>query len=265
MLNDAQTAKLKDHIAMPDWERRLIPLFTFKGTKPYAARSMFNVAYSMFLAEETHIPTVNEALFFKGHGQLGHICGKHCKQLDNGSVRSIFSRLRGRKEFTDSFGKDFTEFVEYVHPYPCVMQEVPRCTGDRKKISKNVWWRYLKPKKVAKKKIIVPRLVQEPVLAYPFIRAKPRSDHELLLAVHSCIPSHVPHDVRGDLCQDLIVAILSGETTLENIQDVMHEHAKAAKKLMPDRFKTVSLDAVIPGTDGFTLMDKMSARHECCD
>lgn len=31
--------KLNDHIAMDDWERRLLPLFLFKGTRPYRIRA----------------------------------------------------------------------------------------------------------------------------------------------------------------------------------------------------------------------------------
>lgn len=283
--------KLKEHVALPDWERQLLPLFLFKGTKPYAIRASFNCAYAMYLSEcesfRDGIKLLNTGAeyYHKAHGKLyfayeqgsptdiSHLCGRHAA-IQHTSLRSIFERLRseGGIKLTDSLDKGFSEYIEWLSPGACLLQPVAQeiYQGDFKP-GVTAWWRssvgwdealakgllaprYLKTKPI-KHRSPVARVEAE----YPFIQ-KTTDAHRLLLDVHTQIPSWVPKEIRGDLCQDLIVAVLSGETKVENIPDVVARYATQARKLLPDRWKTVSLDATIEGTDGLRYVDTL---HSC--
>lgn len=261
--------KLKEHIGLPDWERRLVPLFLFKGSKPYFIRASFNCAYAMYLSEcesfHDGIKLLNKgAEYFhkkdgktRWHHELGgpteisHLCGRH-GNLQHSMLRSIFERLRsdGGIKLTDSLDKGFSEYIEWLYPGTCILQPVPLGTLDYRE-GVTAWWR----EKIARKhKPREPRVE----LQYPYIQ-KPTAEHQLLLDVHHAIPAGIPHELRADLCQDLIVAVLSGETTVENIPDVIASYAKQARKILPDRWRTVSLNAVLPGTDDFRYIDSLHA------
>jgi hypothetical protein len=58
---------------------------------------------------------------------------------------------------------------------------------------------------------------QELQLSYPYIR-KPRDEHALLLGVNAIIPKTLLAAMRADICQDVILAILEGEISLEGLR-----------------------------------------------
>lgn len=55
-------------------------------------------------------------------------------------------------------------------------------------------------------------------LNYPFISGQPTNDHDLLLAILEIIGHRVNVHVRGDLAQDIALAILQGKETLETVR-----------------------------------------------
>jgi hypothetical protein len=249
--DDSFQRKLNEHIAMEQWEKRLTPLFLFKGTDPYRIRALWNIAYGMYLRE---CDSYGYGARTIGVGDTGHLCGVH--SMPQGlSMRSIFGRLRGCRGLTDSVSKAFTEYVEWLHPAPCVFERVPL----EVKRGAVAWWRVPAPKAT---KVWRPPTEKVEEHVYPFVNRQPTSEHQLLLDIHAKIPKGFPHDIRGDLCQDLVVAVLSGETTVDNIPDVIAKYARNARKFLPDRWKNVSIDEPIPGTDGLRLEDILSDESE---
>lgn len=99
----------------------------------------------------------------------------------------------------------------------------------------------------------------EPVTEYyPFITGKPTSDHDLILAVDRLVPKYLPSDVRSDICQDMIVAILTGETSFENLRDAPKRYIKERLQQAPSRYGHVSLDApVITGDNRSRTLAEM--------
>lgn len=246
------TTKLTEHIAMPDWERRLTPLFLFKGSRPNRIRTLWNVAYAMYLAE---MPTYGTAVRDLSKTDDAHLCGLHAA-LQHQGLRGIFGRMRACKPLTDSVSKAFTEYVEWVHPSQCVYQPVPLVSRDPYRFG---WWR--KAPEKAKKKWRMPEARSHEV-PYPFVRNAQTKEHELLMAVHKMIPRGVSHHIRGDLCQDMLVAVLSGELKLENVPDHIAAFRKQANKFNPERGGIVSIDAHICGLDDVTLLDRITDDHE---
>ena len=74
------------------------------------------------------------------------------------------------------------------------------------------WSRLITPKRASK--IRVPK---SPLLPYPFI-TKSRPEHADLIAINQIVPNSVPDHMRGDICQEIMLAILEGRTTLEALR-----------------------------------------------
>jgi len=92
---------------------------------------------------------------------------------------------------------------------------------------------------------------------YPFITGTPTEEHELLLAVDRLVPKGLNSDTRSDICQDMIVAILSGTVDLENLKDATPKYVKEFFKMFPMKYGHLSLD--MPLTYGGDEMNKTIA------
>lgn len=76
---------------------------------------------------------------------------------------------------------------------------------------------------IAPKRKIQLRKGPEPLLAYPYI-AKQRPEYADLLAINEIIPKAIPENMRADMCQEIMVAILEGRTSL----DILRSRSKSA-------------------------------------
>jgi hypothetical protein len=63
--------------------------------------------------------------------------------------------------------------------------------------------------------------------------------------VESLVPKTFMVDERADLCQDMIVAVLTGEISLDNLRDRRGEWIKTALRNAPSKYGPLSLDAPI--------------------
>lgn len=98
------------------------------------------------------------------------------------------------------------------------------------------------------------RLPKEPLTEfYPYITAQPTEEHNFLIAVDSLVPKALPNQTRADVCQDMIVAILSGDVTLENLKDGLPKYLKMFLKGSPSKYGHLSLDAPAGRNDERTL------------
>lgn len=250
---ELNTDKLHEHVALPDWEKRLLPLFLFKGTQPYRIRALWNVAYAMFLAETDSIYGGRHVVVpDDDHGKL---CGILRPPTHMGML-GIIGRLRGSAALTDSVSKAFTEYIEWLHPNPCIYTRVPLETT--RFDARSGWWRV--PTKAPRKVFKLPE-AKPADRAYPYVTGR-TPEQNLVAQVYAMVPKSIPHEIRGDLCQDLIVGVLSGETSVENIPNVIRSYAAKARKIMPDRWRNISIDDVMPGTDNMRLIDTLADESE---
>lgn len=77
-----------------------------------------------------------------------------------------------------------------------------------------------------KKRIASPRRV---ALAYPYI-LKQRPEHGDLLALNDLVPRAYPDQMRADICQEMMLAVLEGRVTIEDIKANRKESAWFLKK-----------------------------------
>lgn len=78
---------------------------------------------------------------------------------------------------------------------------------------------------------------------WPFLNNDGAAATELLLRVNETIPKALPEQVRADVGQDIILGILSGEISEENLRKDVAWYIRQHYAGMEWRFDTVSLDA----------------------
>jgi len=93
------------------------------------------------------------------------------------------------------------------------------------------WARLIAPKRKPKKFVL-----KESAPRYPYI-VVPRDEHADLLAVNAIVPRSIPDHMRADMCQEIMVAILEGRTTLEMLKAKSDSAAYFIKKFYHDNFE----------------------------
>lgn len=81
---------------------------------------------------------------------------------------------------------------------------------------------------------------------------------DLMQAVDAVVPKALSDFARADICQDLMLALLEGTLKLRDLKSGAKAYLGSYYKMYPDKFGPISLDAPIPGTDGLTIMDRLS-------
>ncbi len=84
------------------------------------------------------------------------------------------------------------------------------------------------------------------------------SPEKVYLLLHRAVPRALPRHVRDDVIAELCLSILEGKLALKHLEDGVRKHLTAYNREY-DTFKTLSLDAKIPGMDGMTYLDRLSA------
>jgi len=82
---------------------------------------------------------------------------------------------------------------------------------------------------------------------------------DLMRKVNAVVPRNFPDHMRADICQELIVRILSGEINIDSISEAFPVVLTDFRRLHPFKFAPISLDAPIRATDSRTLHDILSA------
>lgn len=81
---------------------------------------------------------------------------------------------------------------------------------------------------------------------YPYIIATNNSDAELVLAVNKLVPRVYPSDIRADICQEMMLALLEGSVTISELQARQTQSAWFLRKFYKDNFekqgRAISLD-----------------------
>lgn len=87
------------------------------------------------------------------------------------------------------------------------------------------------------------RAPRKPLLNYPYVTTRSERNAELL-AVNALVERSYPEHMRADVCQDIMLAILEGDTTLEALKaSGVRQFLTAWRKRQSDPWGTVSLDA----------------------
>lgn len=206
---------LKEVIGQPEVRPYLEPLLRFRGFQTiHRIQALWNFANAMLMSE---CQSFHDAVKMYGEGDLGHLCGMHAKTLSHISLVGFFNRVRQTPRVA-AIIPGMLEYSRWINPYKWDLQVIGhgRAVG---RMNADV------------QRSLNKELGRSADRFYPFISRE--SDHHLLMAVHSAVPKNLDRTVRADLCQDLLVGVMSGDIHLENLRDAIPLYAKEAFKFRP--------------------------------
>jgi hypothetical protein len=80
----------------------------------------------------------------------------------------------------------------------------------------------------------------------------------LLRRVNAAVPKNLDPDLRADICQDIIVGILCGDFSEDNLTLPAKEMTRRVQNMFPTKYGMLSLDEIVPGSEGRTWLDNLS-------
>ena len=246
--------RLKEHLVQPYEEAEFYPVMLYRGATPLGR---VKAIYNYFTAAmEMELSTIGELVTYaSNHGwnsDLAHLSGIHANQTDRRVFYKHGTRFLAHPEVTARTPHlhQYLEFLREEGGLKLIpLRPVTRWTS----LPTRRLWRYRKSAPVSP--VLIPDL-------YPYLPEgiTLSDDEELLVTVEQMVPKNIPEQIRGDLCQDLIVGILSGEIKAENLANEISRYVKSTFKRYPMKYCTLSLD--LPLTEsGFTLNDILGGSY----
>jgi hypothetical protein len=246
-VNYAPIEKLAEKIAQPGIDKHLLPLCLYKGTITFGrVHRWWNFALA---AMEQGAATSTDIIKLSHHADYSHLAGPPKKVVSMG-VMGFFSRLGLNPKVTDNV-PGMSAWVREIMPTPFALRPVPLESQYRRRLAP---WRIFIPRS----NLNGGRRSKIEVGCYPYIAHDPktlRNGGDLVMKVHAAVPKNLPEELRADICQDLVCAILAGEMKVDDLTSNIADLIRAGRKMFDTKWGQLSLNAVIPGTDGLTLMD----------
>jgi hypothetical protein len=200
---------LTDLIVRPGIEKKLWPLVMYRGNvTPRHAHRLWNFALLMMAAEAE---TLSDGLKIAHNPAFSQLCGP-LKKPTKLTLRSFFGRLWDTPFVTDNI-PGLSEYVRLLGLGPSGLTPVDIETAR----AQCAPWRTSTHPEAGREK----GERGAPIACYPYVvhdHTKPEG-HDLVDLVNKAVPRGLPENIRADVCQDLIVALLAGDLTKEQIGD----------------------------------------------
>lgn len=97
---------------------------------------------------------------------------------------------------------------------------------------------------------------------WPFINSSRVEGAALVDRVNRALGYQISEQVRSDTAQDIIVAVLTGELSEDNLEADVQRYLRSHYNRIEGRYDTVALHAVMPGMDKLTWEDILSNDRE---
>lgn len=240
---------LSDLIIRPGIEKKFGPLLLYRGPMNYGhAHRLWNFALLMMASE---CETLADGYRVLNNPAFSQLCGPMAAPW-RPAMQSYFGRLWDNPAVTNNI-EGFTEYVKSLELGPCRLIRVDRfsdkinCAPWRISLHENAGQDYRDRERGIPKS-------QE--LFYPYLAhdaEHPDGARDLVMLVNQSVPDYFPDHIRADICQDLIVGLLSGDIGVGQIHDRVEECTRNTWKLhgkYADNQYGLSLDEPIPGTAG---------------
>lgn len=236
---------LSDLVVRPGMRKFLWPLCLYRGSMSQGqAHRLWNFALLMMAAEAE---TLQDGMSLAHNPAYAQLCGP-VNRPQKLTMYSFFGRLWDNPDVTENI-PHFTEYVRSLDLGPSWLKRVDLETAEQYCAP---WRKSLHPDHDPRE--IKPESGAQP-LYYPYLAHDPKkSDGEdLVVLANKLVPKGLPHDIRADVCQELIISILSGEITRDQAHDHVHKHIGRVFKSVEFKFTPAgykfSMDAKISGFD----------------
>lgn len=247
---------LSDLVIRPGIEKCFGPLLLYRGRMNRGhAHRLWNFALLMMAAEAE---TLADGLRLANNEAFAQLCGPVHPPIKV-SLNSYFWRLADNPAVTNNIN-GFTEYVKSleVHRWHG-LERVDRFT-DRINCAE---WRISTHKNAGQDYRDRERGVPESQqLFYPYMLHDPEKLDDgkaLVLLVSNAVPAYWHDSVRADVCQEMVMSLLSGDITPGQLHDHVRQyitkHYKANPLYWEDGTSRRSLSAPVSASDARTIGD----------
>ena len=241
---------LENKIVKPGFEKHLKPLVMYRGNLTLGqAHRMWNLVVSGMEHEATFSDLTQRLQLNPDFSQL---CGPD-KRKQALALTSFLSRVADKPAVMGEMSglAEYMDWLQFRHFKLTPVSEI----SYRSRNMGAGGWRLL-----SKREIAVGNVKQKTAqIVYPFlIHDGGKPEHVLLRKVNAAVPKYLDPDMRADICQDLMVGILCGDFSEDDLRLPAKEMTKRVRKMFPDKYGHVSLDENIPGMDGVTRLERLT-------
>lgn len=245
---------LSELVVRPHMKKRMNPLCLYRGAMyPGRALRLWNFSLLMYAAEAE---TLSDGIKLQNNEAFAQLCGP-MKPLSKMGLCSFFGRLWDNPEVTRNVS-GFTDYVKSLEIGPSMLQQVDIESSSRYVPSWRVSTHPEYDSQADKPESGIRNLF------YPYLVHDPDKDDggkALVMLANELVPTTLPEQWRADVCQDLVIGILSGDIQLDRARDYVQEKISVAFKILPTKFDMggpkISFNAPVPGTDDMAWTDKI--------
>ncbi len=285
-MRPANLENLKEKIIRPDFDKHLVPLMLYRGPNNMAnfgkIQRVWNFAITLM---ESECETYTQAVKIGNNPDFAHLCGPR-RPMIYGNFASAFGRMIDNPKVTDNI-PGLTDFCKSIRGPKWKLTPVDLYTNDlrQRMTSKVAPWRVIgyspevllereargiKKREVSEARKLARELEKRrrreelldakgsKVLFYPYLIHNPdenNAEYQLMLDVNKAVPAHLPDWLRADICQDLLVAVLSGEIEMSQVKEGVKAYARKVFQMHPIKYGPLSLDAKISDESDTTMLD----------
>lgn len=245
----APIENIADKVVRPGIDKHLVPLCLYMGTRSFGRiHRWWNFTLA---AMEQGCENMTDIVKLSQHPDYSHLCGTTSK-VDRAGTIGFFTRLRDNPQVTDNIPM-LTEWAEHILPRPYHFHRVPLESFEKNCAP----WRLFKIRKKAYSGNIKPVAASA---CYPYIAHDPKKEgFDLVSKVNKAVPRGLPEEIRADICQDIICAVLMGDMNADDLSGAsIKDFIAQGKKMFADKWQFISLDAEVPGMGGKTYLDGLS-------
>lgn len=259
-MREIQLEKLKAQLPERDFDvlHAYDPWFRLSHSAGYA-KALWNFTIAMMDSKAENLEAIYDIA--EHSHDLTHLCGFHKLRFDQcrwAQVRWFWTRVWRNKAIL-TLKPELKDYIEFVCENSRVRwgkgtRPMGLMYGEHLPWRTTEWYRLKRGTRPRSPRLVRPKL--PPMMEFwPYVSSQPTEDHDLLLAVDGLVPRGLNEQVRADICQDMIVSILSGEITLDSLRDSKPEYLKRVFKGTPSKYGHLSLETTVFSDGKLVLAD----------
>ena len=265
--------RLKNRIAERRPDEWFIPMTLYVGNYTIG-QAQANWNYLQALYELEVMTTAQAFKIGRESFDLLHICGRHAP-MQSSSLGAFIGRVVNSPDVWATLEPRVKEYIqdfiaEQGIGFRCLVSPRRRISAIstdhhhvRRSYRRDPHYQSATERRLKKREwdAKYSGVIQPTANFWPFAVKQAPTEHDMLHAIDRATRG-IPEQWRQDVCQDLVVAVLSGETTLENLRDAIPKHVSGVFKMHPIKYGHASLDAPVGHINGYgsrTLGDLLAA------
>lgn len=259
--SESQISRIQEHITQPYQEDEFYPVLLYRGQADIGrAKTMYNYFAASMEQETKSISSMHFRSEANRPGYpVAHLTGSHAWVIGEKVLHHWGSRFLQHPELL-ARTPHLREYIEYLRDEGGLklahLSPIPRFSPHPATKYGIKPWRYQ-----------YQRIVSQPIAQFwPFVGEYTAPDLDgldMLQAVDAVVPRSIPSQVREDLCQDLIVSLLTREFELHNLIDALPQFVKKAFRQYPIKYgNALSIDAKAAWSDDADMTLSRSLRGQ---